>query len=82
MKLIENNIQKIIDLCKKHKVHKLFCSLVLVLTSRFNDNSDVDLVVDFNKAEVSDYFDNFFDFKYALENLFGRKVDLHGRTDY
>ena len=28
------------------------------LTSRFNDNSDVDLVVDFNKAEVSDYFDN------------------------
>ena len=61
MKLIENNIQKIIDLCKKHKVHKLF-----VFGS----------VVDFNKAEVSDYFDNFFDFKYALENLFGRKVDL------
>ena len=25
---------------------------------------------------LSDYFDNFFDFKYALENLFGRKVDL------
>ena len=75
MKLIENNIQKIIDLCKKHKVHKLFV-FGSVLTSRFNDNSDVDLVVDFNKAEVSDYFDNFFDFKYALENLFGRKVDL------
>ena len=63
MKLIENNIQKIIDLCKKHKVHKLFV-FGSVLTSRFNDNSDVDLVVDFNKAE------------YALENLFGRKVDL------
>ena len=75
MKLIENNIQKIIDLCKKHKVHKLFV-FGSVLTSRFNDNSDVDLIVDFNKAEVSDYFDNFFDFKYALENLFGRKVDL------
>ena len=59
MKLIENNIQKIIDLCKKHKVHKLFV-FGSVLTSRFNDNSD----------------DNFFDFKYALENLFGRKVDL------
>ena len=71
MKLIENNIQKIIDLCKKHKVHKLFV-FGSVLTSRFNDNSDIDLVVDFNKAEVSDYFDNFFDFKYALENLFGR----------
>ena len=51
MKLIENNSQKIIDLCKKHKVHKLFV-FGSVLTSRFNDNSDVDLVVDFNKAEV------------------------------
>ena len=75
MKLIENNIQKIIDLSKKHKVHKLFVS-GSVLTNRLSENSDVDLVVDFNKTEVSDYFDNFFDFKYALENLFGRKVDL------
>ena len=75
MKLIENNIQKIIDLCKTHKVHKLFV-FGSILTNRFNDNSDIDLVVDFNKAEVSDYFDNYFDFKYALENLFGREVDL------
>ena len=51
MKLIENNIQKIIDLCKKHKVHKLFV-FGSILTNRFNDNSDIDLVVDFNKAEV------------------------------
>lgn len=58
MKLIENNIQKIIDLCKKHKVHKLFVS-GSVLTNRLSENSDVDLVVDFNKTEVSDYFDNF-----------------------
>ena len=50
MKLIENNIQKIIDLCKKHKVHKLFV-FGSILTNRF-------------------------DFKYALENLFGREVDL------
>ena len=80
MKLIENNIQKIIDLCKKHKVHKLFV-FGSILTNRFNDNSDIDLVVDFNKAEVSDYFDNYFDFKYALENLFGREVEFTGRTN-
>ena len=75
MKLVENKLLKIIDLWKKHKVRKLFV-FGSVLTSRFNDNSDIDFVVDFNKAEVSDYFDNFFDFKYALENLFDRKVDL------
>ena len=57
MKLIENNIQKIIDLCKKHKVHKLFV-FGSILTNRFNDNRDIDLVVDINKADVSDYFDN------------------------
>ncbi|WP_373875308.1 MULTISPECIES: nucleotidyltransferase family protein [Bacteroides] len=75
MKLIENNIQKIIDLCKKHKVHKLFV-FGSILTNRFNDKSDVDLVVDFNKKEVEDYFDNYFDFKYSLEELLGREIDL------
>lgn len=75
MKLIEKNIPKIIDLCKKHKVHKLFvfCS---ILTNRFNDNSDIDLVVDFKKGEIIDYFENFFDLKYSLEDLLGRKIDL------
>ncbi len=75
MKLIENNIEKIVALCKKHKVGKLFV-FGSILTNRFNDNSDVDLVVSFKKAEVNDYFDNYFDFKYALEELFGREVDL------
>lgn len=75
MKLIENNIQAIIALCKKHKVNKLFV-FGSILTNRFNDDSDVDLVVDFKKAEVEDYFDNYFDFKYSLEDLLGREVDL------
>ncbi|WP_302260612.1 nucleotidyltransferase family protein [uncultured Bacteroides sp.] len=75
MKLIENNIQKIIALCKRHKVNKLFV-FGSILTNHFNDDSDVDLLVSFNKAEVSDYFDNYFDFKYALEELFSREVDL------
>lgn len=75
MKLIENNIQKIVALCKKYKVNRLFV-FGSILTDRFNDDSDVDLLVSFNQAEVSDYFDNYFDFKYSLEELFGRDVDL------
>lgn len=75
MKLIENNIQKIIDLCKKHKVHRLFV-FGSILTNRFSDKSDIDLVVDFDKAEVNDYFNNYFDFKYSLEDLLGREIDL------
>ncbi|MBQ8191331.1 MAG: nucleotidyltransferase domain-containing protein [Bacteroidaceae bacterium] len=75
MKLIENNIQKIVALCKKYKVGKLFV-FGSILTSRFNDDSDVDLVVDFDKVTLEEYADNYFDFKYALEKLFGRDVDL------
>lgn len=75
MKLIENNIQKIIALCKKHKVHKLFV-FGSILTNHFSDKSDIDLVVDFDKAEVNDYFDNYFDFKYSLEDILGREIDL------
>ena len=46
------------------------------MTNRFTDKSDIDLVVDFDKEKVDDYFSNFFDLKYALEKLLGRKVDL------
>ena len=75
MKLIEKNIQTIIALCRKHKVRRLFV-FGSILTNRFNEESDVDLLVDFNKGEVKDYFTNFFDFKYSLEDLLGRKIDL------
>ena len=75
MKLIENNIQKIVAFCKKYKDGKLFV-FGSILSNRFNDNSDVDLVVDFDKVELEDYADNYFDFKFALEKLLGRDIDL------
>ncbi len=77
MKLIEMNLQRIFDLCRMHRVRSLsvFGS---ILTDRFTDNSDVDLLVDFDTTdhEKWDYVANYFDFQTALENLFGRKVDL------
>ena len=66
---------KITALCKKYKVSQLFV-FGSVLTNRFNEKSDIDLVVNFDKDKVEDYFENYFDFKYALEEIFGRKVDL------
>lgn len=77
MKLIELNLQRILDLCRKHRVRSLsvFGS---ILTDRFNDQSDVDLLVDFDTTdhEKWDYVRNYFDFQEALEKIFGRKVDL------
>ena len=77
MKLIELNIHKIIEICRRFHVPKLWV-FGSILTPRFNENSDVDLCVDFDRSQIDllDYADNFFDFMYALEELFGRKVDI------
>ena len=77
MKLIELNKQRIVALCKKHKVSKLF-AFGSILTDKFNDESDVDLLVDFDRTQIDllDYADNFFGFQFALEKLFNRKVDI------
>ncbi|RGU19471.1 nucleotidyltransferase, partial [Bacteroides cellulosilyticus] len=65
MKLVENNIQMIINLCKKYKVNKLFV-FGSILTNRFNETSDIDMVVDFDKIDLMDYADNYFDLKSSL----------------
>jgi hypothetical protein len=61
MKLIEMNIDKIIALCRKYKVAKLWV-FGSILTPRFDDESDVDLLVDFDEQHIDllDYADNFF----------------------
>ena len=77
MKLIELNMDKIIALCKKYKVAKLWV-FGSILTPRFNDNSDVDFSVSFDKSKIDlpDYADNYFDFVDELKELFNREIDL------
>lgn len=75
MRLIKRKMKEIEALCEKHKVTRLFV-FGSILTDRFNEESDIDFVVDFDRENVTDYFDNYFNLKYALEDLFKRKVDL------
>ena len=75
MTIIDRNIETIRNLCKKHKVARLFV-FGSVLTDRFKENSDIDLIVDFKDVELYDYADNYFDLKNSLESIFNRKVDL------
>lgn len=58
MKLIEMNIDKIIALCKKYKVAKLWV-FGSILTPRFNDDSDVDFSVIFHYDQIQDLFVTF-----------------------
>lgn len=79
MKLIELNLEKIYELCRKYKV-KTLSVFGSILTDRFNDESDIDLLVTFIPHDPDnmefDYFQNYWDFHESLENLFGREVDL------
>lgn len=66
---------EIIKLCKTHKVKSLY-AFGSVLTDNFDKESDIDLVVDFSNMDVEDYADNYFNFKFSLQDLLKRPIDL------
>jgi predicted nucleotidyltransferase len=47
-----------------------------VLNSQFSNESDIDFLVTFANVELTEYADNYFDFKFSLEDLFQRQIDL------
>ncbi len=76
MHLINDNLQNLFALCKKYKVGKLYV-FGSILTARFNDCSDVDVLVCFTEeVNHNNYADNYFDLYNELKSLFGRDVDL------
>jgi len=75
MNIVERNIDKLIKLCKKYKVTKLYV-FGSVITEKFTKESDIDLLVTFDDIDLQNYADNYFDLKFSLEDLFKRKIDL------
>lgn len=75
MNLIRQNADAIQQLCEKYQVNTLL-AFGSVLTDRFNDQSDIDLVVTFDPIDLYDYAENYWNFKDELEALFGRPIDL------
>jgi len=75
MTLIDTNRDKLNNLCEKHNVKELYL-FGSILTNRFMDSSDIDILVQFGAVKLELYVDNYFDFKEELELLFKRPVDL------
>ena len=67
--------EQLADLCSQHHVKTLH-AFGSVLSDKFSEQSDVDLIVAFNNIPVEDYADNYFDFKFSLQDVFNRPVDL------
>lgn len=67
--------EEIKALCLKNKVKYLYV-FGSVLTEKFTDKSDIDLIVDIDSPNPLDYADYYFKLKFALEDLLKRQVDL------
>lgn len=75
MKKLQIHKNAIEKLCKKYNVKKLYV-FDSILTDQFNDESDIDFLVSFHQLDLSAYADNYFDFKFSLEDILKRKIDL------
>ncbi len=72
---IEYSTENLNKLCNKYNVDKMYL-FGSVLNSKFNEQSDVDLLVKFKEIDLAEYFDNYINFKEKLVELFKRDVDL------
>lgn len=61
--------------CEKYAVDKLYV-FGSFARNESNNNSDVDLLVSFKDNIPTNYFDNFFDLQFTLEEIFKKKIDL------
>ena len=72
---IDNYTNILNQLCLDNKVKSLY-AFGSVLTNRFGNESDIDLIVDIDSTNPLEYADNYFNLKFALQDLFNRQVDL------
>ena len=86
MKLIEENKEKLIELCDKHKVKELYL-FGSILTERFIDSSDIDILVDYETAptfimlvELRDYLSQLFELKVDIVTKNGLKPRIRERV--
>jgi len=75
MNIVERNIDRIKRLCNEYKVAKLYL-FGSALNDKFENESDIDFIVTFRDIELIEYADNYFDFKFSLEDLLQRQIDL------
>ena len=68
-----DQLQKI---CKKFNVKELYL-FGSATSDDFSEDSDLDFIVKFERQGFEGAFDQFIDFKKALEKIYGRPVDLY-----
>ncbi|MDQ2718951.1 MAG: nucleotidyltransferase domain-containing protein [Bacteroidota bacterium] len=75
MKRLEINLPDIAKLCEIYQVKSLY-AFGSLLSDSFDSESDIDLIVDFMHIPAEDYADNYYDFKFSLQDILKRPIDL------
>jgi predicted nucleotidyltransferase len=74
-RIITDHIHQIRRVCDEQHIQSLF-AFGSVCSDRFNDASDIDLLVSFKPLDYGDYADNYFLTANMFEKIFQRPVDL------
>ncbi len=75
MHLIEDHIKELKEACIKFQVAELY-AFGSVLTNNFRRDSDLDFIVTIDETDPLECAEYYFQLKFALEKIFGRKIDL------
>jgi uncharacterized protein len=74
--LLSQKLPRIQRILRKNKVKRAY-AFGSVVTERFSDNSDVDILIAFEEGlDPIDYGDRYFEVLDSLQELLGRDVDL------
>ena len=73
---IESRRNEVAQLCQRHGVSRLEVFGSAARGDFDTERSDIDLLVQFGDSADADPLRSYFDLKGALEQLFGRSVDL------
>ena len=73
--LLAKNLESIASLCRTHGVSRVE-AFGSVLTPEFGPESDIDLLVAFERKPDTNAFHQYFEFKESLERILQRPVDL------
>ena len=74
-RIITDNIHQIRKICDRQHIQTLFV-FGSVCGDRFDETSDIDLLVSFKPLDYGDYADNYFQTADMFEKMFNRPVDL------
>ena len=73
--LVQENLQSIQHILHKHYVKRAFV-FGSACSENFNDDSDVDIIVAFQKRYFNNYVDNYLSLESELSALLHRNIDL------